>query len=167
LDKFLVPDASPLIALQKLSLIHLFFECSTKNGWKIIITRPVYIEIIKPPELKEVVEEKISKGEIVLVNNYDPEILTLAFPSLGPGEASILLLSQDDPYMRNKTILIIDDKLARSIANNNGCNLTGTIGIINALKKRGYLSAEKTEWIKKTLPSIIYCSPELVKELDE
>lgn len=166
MDRFLVPDTSPLIALERLGLLHKFLDCATTSGWKIVITHQVYNEIKTPLELRMVVEEKVHNEEIVLEDSGNMAQSILLYPSLGPGETSVILLNRDERYAQARTLFIIDDKLARRIAKDNGCNVIGTIGIIKALKRKSYLSEQDLILLKNHLASIIYCSPDLINKLD-
>jgi predicted nucleic acid-binding protein len=149
-----------------LNLINSFLDCASKNGWVIVVTNTVNGEINNPIELKVLIEKKVSEREIILENNYDQDALLIRFPSLGPGEASILSLVEEMRHVSSEIVLIFDDKKARSTANNNGYKTIGTVGIIKALIKRGYITAEKIEWIKEKLPSILYCSQKLIEKIN-
>jgi len=58
---------------------------------------------------------------------------------LGPGETEVLMLALESP----NAIVILDDGLARWVAESIGVRLTGTLGVLRDAKKAGIISAVK------------------------
>ncbi|MBT9171463.1 MAG: hypothetical protein DDT18_01839 [Actinobacteria bacterium] len=56
---------------------------------------------------------------------------------LGPGEASVLTLALELPDV----LVILDDLLARRIAELQGLRITGTAGVLLKAKQQGYVEA--------------------------
>jgi predicted nucleic acid-binding protein len=56
---------------------------------------------------------------------------------LGPGETEVLMLALESPG----AVVVLDDSLARYIAETNGIKLTGTLGILRDAKRAGIVSA--------------------------
>jgi predicted nucleic acid-binding protein len=58
---------------------------------------------------------------------------------LGPGETEVLMLALESPG----AVVILDDGLARQVAETAGIPLTGTLGILRDAKTAGLISAVK------------------------
>jgi predicted nucleic acid-binding protein len=58
---------------------------------------------------------------------------------LGPGETEVLMLALELP----KAVVILDDALARRVAETLGIHLTGTLGLLLDAKKAGLIPAVK------------------------
>jgi len=58
---------------------------------------------------------------------------------LGPGETEVLMLALEAP----EAIVILDDGLARWVAEKIGVRLTGTLGVLRDAKKAGLIPAVK------------------------
>lgn len=56
---------------------------------------------------------------------------------LGPGEAEVLMLGLE----LDQSIVVLDDALARRVAEALGLKLTGTLGILLDAKRAGYIAA--------------------------
>ncbi len=65
-----------------------------------------------------------------------PELVRL-ITDLGAGEAQVLALGLEEP----SSLLILDDRLAREIAELQNLRITGTAGVILKAKQEGYISA--------------------------
>lgn len=79
---------------------------------------------------------------------------------LGPGESELLALATNHP----SALVVLDDKLARRIADMQGFRLTGTAGVLLRAKKKGLIPALKPV-IKKLLDLDFRLKPELVREI--
>jgi len=71
--------------------------------------------------------EKRASGELALPLVTD----------LGPGEAEVLMLALE---MRD-AVVVLDDALARRVAQSLGCRLTGTLGLLLDAKRAGLIPA--------------------------
>ena len=58
---------------------------------------------------------------------------------LGPGESQVLMLALEIPG----SVALLDDALARRVANANGIPIRGTIGLLLDAKRAGHLTAVK------------------------
>jgi predicted nucleic acid-binding protein len=79
---------------------------------------------------------------------------------LGPGESEVLGLATNHP----SALVVLDDKLARRIADMQGFRLTGTAGVLLRAKRKGLVPALKPV-INKLLDLDFRLKPELVKEI--
>jgi len=62
-----------------------------------------------------------------------------SFTDLGPGETEVLLLALEEPV--GASVLLLDDKLARETAAEQGLKFTGTLGLLLDAKRAGFVSA--------------------------
>jgi predicted nucleic acid-binding protein len=65
-----------------------------------------------------------------------PQIIAL-ITDFGPGEAEVLALALEHPG----SLVIVDDRFARTIAKGRGLRVTGTAGVLLKAKREGHLPA--------------------------
>jgi predicted nucleic acid-binding protein len=125
-------DTSPLQYLHQLELIHIL---------------PALTEgVIVPPA----VVDELATGRALGVNLPDPSELdwvsvrrpdsAAALPlvtDLGPGETQVLMLALELP----EAVAVLDDALARRVAQTLDLKLTGTLGLLIDAKRAGLISA--------------------------
>jgi len=127
-----ISNTSPIQYLHQLQLLHIF---STLAG-----------RVIIPPA----VVEELSQGRTSGINLPDVNVLKwieirrpvseLAVPlvtDLGQGETEVLMLGLE---MR-ETVVVLDDDLARRVAETLGLHFTGTLGLLLDAKKTGLIPA--------------------------
>ena len=103
-------------------------------------------EVIVPPA----VIEELTIGRVAGISLPDLPSLewvqirrpasALALPlvtDLGPGETEVLLLGLEEPG----TVVVLDDALARRVAEASGLRLTGTLGLLLDAKRAGLVPA--------------------------
>ena len=128
----LICDTSVLQYLHQLSLIHILPSLATT--------------VTIPPA----VVDELDAGRNLAVNLPDPANLewitvqkpigTVALPlvnDLGPGEAEVLMLALEEPG----AIAILDDALARRVAETLRLQFTGTLGLLLDAKQANLISA--------------------------
>jgi hypothetical protein len=81
---------------------------------------------------------------------------------LGPGESEVLAIATYHP----NALVILDDKLARQIAEMQGFRFTGTAGVLLRAKEKGFIPALKPP-IEKLLSLNFRLKPDLVKAILE
>jgi hypothetical protein len=81
---------------------------------------------------------------------------------LGPGESEVLAVATHHPL----ALVILDDKLARRIAEMQGFRLTGTAGVLLRAKEKGFIPALKPA-IEKLLSLNFRLKPDLVQSILE
>lgn len=125
-------NTSPIQYLHQLQLLHILPALSGR--------------VIIPPAVVDELEE----GQTFGMNLPDVTVLKwieirrpvseLAVPlvnDLGPGETEVLMLGLE---MR-ETVVVLDDDLARRVAETLGLRLTGTLGLLIDAKKAGLIPA--------------------------
>ncbi|OIO73042.1 MAG: hypothetical protein AUJ85_09025 [Elusimicrobia bacterium CG1_02_37_114] len=127
-----ITNTSPIFYLHRLGLLWVL----EKLYKKIVVPQAVILELE---------EGKLQGEDIPNLAEY-PWILTQQVKSaqhlklvadLGPGESEVLALALQNP----NSLVILDEKIARSIAELAGLNFTGTIGVILKAKNQGYISS--------------------------
>jgi len=148
-----IVNTSPLFYLHQLGLLELLNK--------------LYGHITVPEAVKKELKEGQAQGEDVpQLENYPwVEIKSVSMPrylqliaDLGPGESEVLALATNHP----SAIVILDDKLARRIAEMQGFRLTGTAGVLLRAKQNGLVPALKPV-IEKLLDLDFRLKPDFVK----
>ena len=148
-----IVNTSPLFYLHRLGLLELL--------------KKLYGHITVPEAVKKELKEGQAQGEDVpQLENYTwVEIKSVSMPmylqliaDLGPGESEVLALATNHP----SALVILDDKLARRIAEMQGFLLTGTAGVLLRAKQKGLVSALKPV-IERLLDLDFRLKPDLVK----
>jgi predicted nucleic acid-binding protein len=152
-----VVNTSPLFYLHRIGLFELFNK--------------LYGRITVPEAVKKELKEGQTQGEDVPRLESYPwiEIENVSMPGylqliadLGPGESEVLALASNHPT----ALVILDDKLARRIAEMQGFRLTGTAGVLLRAKRKGLVPALKP-LVKNLLDLEFRLKSELVKEILE
>ena len=148
-----IVNTSPLFYLHRLGLLELL--------------KKLYGHITVPEAVKKELKEGQAQGEDVpQLENYTwVEIRSVSMPKylqliadLGPGESEVLALATNHP----SALVILDDKLARRIAEMQGFRLTGTAGVLLRAKQQGLVPALKPI-IERLLDLDFRLKPDLVK----
>jgi len=131
-------DASSIIVLAETGYLALFCDLLPSfTTTSIIITEVTQ----KLTPIKKIVEELTTKEKIFvqLVDDSSSSSNSLYYKlGLHEGEISLLLVSNQET-----DIIVIDDLIARSVAQAEGLLYTGLLGLVISLKKTGKLSQEK------------------------
>jgi len=115
---------------------------------------------------KELKEGQAQGEDVPQLENYPwVEIKSVSMPrylqliaDLGPGESEVLALATNHP----SALVILDDKLARHIAEMQRFRLTGTAGVLVQAKQKGLVPALKPV-IEKLLALDFRLKPDFVK----
>ena len=153
MPKITIVNTSPLFYLHRLGLLELLNELYGH------ITVPAAVEM----ELKQ---GKTQGEDVPQLENYTwVEIRSVSTPKylqliadLGPGESEVLALATNHP----SALVILDDKLARRIAEMQGFRLTGTAGVLLRAKQKGLVPALKPV-IERLLDLDFRLKPDLVR----
>ena len=152
-----IVNTSPLFYLHRLGLLD--------------VLNKLYGHIIVPEAVRKELEEGQIQGEDVPRLGTYPwiEVTRVSMPAylgliadLGPGESEVLALATNHP----SALVILDDKLARRIAEMQGFRLTGTAGVLLRAKRKGLVSAVKPI-IEKLLDLDFRLKPHLVRAIIE
>jgi hypothetical protein len=134
-----IVNTSPLFYFHRLGLLELF--------------QKLYGRIIVPEAVKKELDEGRTQGEDVPLLEKYPwiEIKSVTMPrylqliaDLGPGESEVLALATN----QKSALVIIDDKLARRIAEMRGFRITGSAGVLLKAKRKGLVAKIKPIIIK-------------------
>ena len=125
-------NTSPLFYLHRLGCLGLL--------------QKLYQQIVVPQAVVEELQVGRDQGEDVpdIAELEWIEVRTVSVPQLiglitdlGPGEAQVLALALEE----QKGLVILDDKLARGVANLQKLHLTGTAGVLLRAKREGHVAA--------------------------
>jgi len=152
-----IVNTSPLFYLHRLGLLELLNE--------------LYGHITVPAAVEMELKQGQTQGEDVpqLANYAWVEIRSVSMPKylqliadLGPGESEVLAFATNHP----SSLVILDDKLARRIAEMQGFLLTGTAGVLLRAKQQGFVTALKPV-IEKLLDLNFRLKPDLITAILE
>jgi predicted nucleic acid-binding protein len=150
-----IVDTSPLFYFHRVGLFELF--------------KKLYGHITVPEAVRKELEEGRAQGEDVPQLESYPwiEIKSVSMPrylqliaDLGPGESEVLALATNHP----SALVILDDALARRIAEMQAFRLTGTAGVLLRAKREGLVPALRPV-IKKLLDLDFRLKTQLVEEI--
>jgi len=135
-------------------------------GYRLELLKKLYGHITVPEAVKKELREGQAQGEDVpQLEKYTwVEIRSVSMPmylqliaDLGLGESEVLALATNHP----SALVILDDKLARRIAEMQGFRLTGTAGVLLRAKQKGFVPALKPV-IERLLDLDFRLKPDLV-----
>ena len=157
MTRILVSDASPLIALARIDLLNLLQQLFKQT----FIPKKVAHECLLDSSLPEVpaiqiaISQKSIKvhPEIELIHPHD------LLKTLGEGETAAITLAH-----KKKAILLIDEKLGRSVARKLQVEVLGTAGLL-LLAKRNKLIKKVRPFLAKLQASHYYLSDQLIAEV--
>lgn len=134
----LVVNASPLIFLARVGGIDWLARLATPP---LLVPRAVIEEIQAGADGEGVVKALEGDPRFEVVEDLSVPMLIGAW-DLGRGESQVLALGQASPGYA----VVLDDLAARSCARNMGVAVIGTLGVVLAARRRG--------WIQKARPVI-------------
>jgi hypothetical protein len=152
-----IANTSPLFYLHRLGLL----EILPKLYGSIMIPEAVARELEKGASQGEDTPRLRSYSWIEIVRIETPEYLKLVV-DLGAGESEVLALATKYP----SSLVILDDRLARRIADMKQFRMTGTVGVLLRARKRN-LIPELKPVIENLLSLNFRLKPELVKTVLE
>jgi predicted nucleic acid-binding protein len=152
-----VVNTSPLFYLHRLGLL----EVLNRLYGNVTIPEAVKNELEKGQIEGHDVPRLESYPWIQVISVIVPEYLNLIV-DLGSGESEVLAIGTHHP----SALLILDDKLARRIAEMQRFRLTGTAGVLLRAKEKGFIPALKP--VIEKLLSLNFClKPDLVESILE
>ena len=152
-----VVNTSPLFYLHRIGLLEVLHELYGN----ITLPKAVEKELEKGHIQGEDVPQLADYPGIEIISVSTPEYLDLIV-DLGLGESEVLAIATYHP----SALVILDDKLARRIAEMQGFRLTGTAGVLLRAKEKGLIPALEPV-IEKLLSLNFRLRPELVKAILE
>jgi predicted nucleic acid-binding protein len=131
-ERIVIANTSPLLYLHSVRQVELF--------------RALYGTIVVPDAVRAELQTGLKAGfsapdveqfSWIQVKAVQSRVLIPAIVDLGPGEAEVIALGLE----HTKSVLVLDDLLARKVAALNHLTYTGTLGILLKAKQAGYLDA--------------------------
>ncbi len=147
-----VLNTSPLIVLSKLGLLELaltelFSEAQIPQGVLSELGR-------KDDAVYHLVKDLVRRGLL------DVEEVSVAFPRLGAGESSAILVA-----LNKGKVAVIDDKKARKLARELGLEVIGSIAILRKLYEQGYIKITIEELYIKLLDLGFYIKRDIYNKI--
>ena len=128
----LICDTSPIQYLYQLKLLHIIQKLANH-----VFVPPAVVEEIRIGHSVAVNLPELEKLDWVTVRRPISELALPLVVNLGPGETEVLMLALE---MR-EAVAVLDDALAREMAETLDLHLTGTLGLLLDAKKAGLISA--------------------------
>lgn len=135
-NSIVVSNSTPIILLQKIGQLGLVQKLYSK----IYIAKAVFQEVIIDGADKIEQNDFLAKYnwiEIVKIKNVEAKQMFTT--SLHDGEVETMILAME----KSADLCILDDLLARKYAKRFNLNITGTLGLLIAAKKRGIVKEIK------------------------
>lgn len=153
--QIVISDASPIIILSQIGgldwLVPLFGKV-----WLTDIVRDELLPGGKPGE--QAIFAAIDSGVLAVLDQDWPKPL---FPELDEGEASTIRAALNLP---DKCLLLMDERLGRTVAKENGLSVAGVAGLIGMAKKRGLIPSASAAF-ERLLQTDFRISPELIRRI--
>ncbi|MGB8646504.1 MAG: DUF3368 domain-containing protein [Anaerolineae bacterium] len=124
----MICNTSPLQYLHQLGLLHLLPALVEQ-----VIVPPAVVDELEVGRAAGVNLPDITILDWVVIRRPVGEVALPLIADLGPGETEVLMLALE---LRD-SIVILDDGLARQVAETRGIRYTGTLGILLDAKRKG------------------------------
>jgi predicted nucleic acid-binding protein len=128
----LICDTSPIQYLYQLKLLHIIPKLANQ-----VFVPTAVVEEIKTGLSRGVNLPRLEELDWVSIRRPISELALPLIANLGPGETQVLMLALE---MR-EAVVVLDDALAREIAETLDLHLTGTLGLLLDAKKAGIVPA--------------------------
>lgn len=150
-----IVNTSPIFYLHRLNCLDIL----RKLYDRIIIPQAVADELEAGKRAGEGVPELEDYGWITVKEVSIPAFINI-ITDLGQGEAEVLALACEE----KEPLVILDDSLARRIANLRGLKLTGTAGILLKAKTKNHITEVKP-LLNKLKDSGFYLTDNLISDI--
>jgi len=128
----LICDTSPIQYLYQLQLLHIIPKLANQ-----VFVPSAVVEEINTGHSLRVNLPRLEELDWVTVRRPISELALPLIANLGPGETQVLMLALE---MR-EAVVVLDDALAREMAETLDLHLTGTLGLLLDAKKAGLIPA--------------------------
>jgi predicted nucleic acid-binding protein len=125
-------DTSPLQYLYQLDLLHILPALAAQ-----VIVPPAVVSELAEGRSQGVSLPDVTRLTWVSVRRPVSELALPLVTDLGPGETQVLMLALET----GDAVVVLDDALARRVAEMLGIRLTGTLGLLLDAKRAGLVSA--------------------------
>jgi len=130
-----ISNTSPIFYLHRLGQLELLHRLYGR----ILVPEAVVGELKAGGDQGEDVPDIANYDWIEVRSVHVPEVVSLIM-DLGPGEAQVLAMALENPG----SLTIVDDRLARELAQARDIRVTGTAGILLKAKQAGYIKSVKS-----------------------
>jgi uncharacterized protein len=151
----IITNTSPIYYLHQLGLLQLF-----EDIYGTVVTTSAVIQELNAGAAIGLSVPDVKTVSYIKVMDVSVPLFLQLIPDLGPGESSVIGLAIE----KLNCTVILDDKLARKVANMNNINVTGTIGVL-LLSKRLKLIDNVLEKIKTLMIFGFYCGESVMDEV--
>jgi len=124
-------NTSPIQYLYQLGLLHVLPALATQ-----VIIPPAVVEEVAVGRAAGVSLPDLAALKWVTVRRPVGELALPLVTDLGPGETGVLMLALELP----EAVVVLDDALARRVAETLGLRLTGTLGVLLDAKHTGLVT---------------------------
>lgn len=148
-----IADASPIIILSQIGGLDWLAPLFGKV-WLTKIVREELLPGGKPGE--QAILAAIDSGVLAVLNQDWPKPL---FPELDEGEASTIRAALN---LQEKCLLLMDERLGRKVAQENGIAIAGVVGLIGIAKMRGLIPSASAVF-ERLLQTDFRISPNFIR----
>lgn len=148
-----VIDASPFVFLAKLDRLSVL----ENQGPPLLMPEAVAREILEQRDQAASQIQEAAGSWLEIAEVADPLAVELLLPSLGAGEAEVIVLAKE----RGATRVVMDDLEARRFARRVGMKPVGTLGLLLAARLSGQIPSLKND-IRKLEAAGFYASDALL-----
>jgi predicted nucleic acid-binding protein len=131
-ETLVIVNTSPLLYLYQVNCLELLQQL-----YGTITVPPAVPQELETGKLQGVDVPEVNSIEWIQIRPVASATIIPAVIDLGQGEAEVIALGLENPG----SLLILDDSLARRIADLYRLKYTGTLGVLVKAKQAGYLSA--------------------------
>lgn len=143
-----MPDTKQQLVIADTSVLYYMYQISLLELLpKLYGTVTVTPEVVS--ELEAGAKQGLTVPDVKALECFSSQSITVPrfldlIPDLGKGEASILALALE----KEEALVIVDDLLARKVANYEGLTVTGTVGVLIRARKEGWLQELRPNLVK-------------------
>lgn len=148
-----IADASPIIILSQIGGLDWIAPLFGKV-WLTKIVREELLPGGKPGE--QAILAAIDSGVLAVLDQDWPKPL---FPELDEGEASTIRAALN---LQEKCLLLMDERLGRKVAQENGLAIAGVVGLIGIAKMRGLIPSASAVF-ERLLQTDFRISPNFIR----
>lgn len=159
MNNLIIADTGPVIALATINRLDIFRELSKQVCVPKTVVRELLAKVGKEADIIDAALSSFmvscDKPEQADHDNINPII-----KALGSGERDVIAKAY---YSKKQTIVVIDDKAARTIAKKLQLNVTGTIGILLKAKERNLLKDDFADSLYSIRKNGYYLSDRIIE----
>jgi len=137
--KKVVSNTSPLIALSMIEQFPLLFRLFQK----VYVPKAVYREMIESKSVheygKKELQDAVNRNEVTIYTVQNAMLVEQLYGKMHRGGLEVIVAAKE----LSLELLLIDERTARNFAEMNLLTPIGTIGLLVAAKKRGFIDALK------------------------